>query len=115
MIDVQPILVSKVGYLAPKVIIDYNLGMARTLITVGKSTAVTIPPDLLERYGLKPGDAVELITTEHGITIVPVTGLEPAFENALRSISRERGALFQRLANHELTKHERTKHDGEQP
>ena len=73
--------------------------MPRTLITVGKSTAVTIPSDLLERYGLQPGDRVELVTTDLGITIVPVGGLDPAFENALRVVSRSRGALFQRLAD----------------
>jgi antitoxin component of MazEF toxin-antitoxin module len=73
--------------------------MPRTLITVGKSTAVTIPPDLLERYGLKAGDTVNLVLTEQGITIVPTSGLDPAFENALRVISRERSALFQRLAD----------------
>ena len=75
--------------------------MARTLITVGKSTAVTIPPDLLERYGLKPGDAVELITTPEGITIVPVSGLDARFEHALRSIARERSALLERLAEYD--------------
>jgi putative addiction module antidote len=78
--------------------------MPRTLITVGKSTAVTIPPDLLERYGLKAGDAVELVTTEHGITIKPVQGLEPGFEHALRTISRERAELFQRLAKFDQNK-----------
>ncbi len=72
--------------------------MARTLITVGKSTAVTIPPDMLERYGLKAGDLVNLVLTEQGITIVPETGLEPAFENALRVVSKERNALFKQLA-----------------
>ena len=72
--------------------------MARTLITVGKSTAVTLPPDLLERHGLKAGDSVELITTEQGITIVPVAGLDPAFEGALRTVSRERKGLLERLA-----------------
>ena len=81
----------------------YNLGMARTLITVGKSTAVTLPPDLLERYGLKAGDSVELITTEQGITIVPAGGLDAAFEGALRSISREHKALFERLVHYDQT------------
>jgi antitoxin component of MazEF toxin-antitoxin module len=75
--------------------------MSRTLITVGKSTAVTIPPDVLERYGLKAGDTVNLVMTEQGITIVPSTGLDPAFENALRVVSRERNALFQRLADYD--------------
>jgi antitoxin component of MazEF toxin-antitoxin module len=75
--------------------------MSRTLITVGKSTAVTIPPDVLERYGLKAGDTVNLVMTEQGITIVPNKGLDPAFENALRVVSRERNALFQRLADHD--------------
>lgn len=74
--------------------------MARTLITVGKSPAVTLPPDLLERYGLKAGDSVELITTEQGITIVPVGGLDAAFEGALRTVSRERKGLLERLATY---------------
>jgi AbrB family looped-hinge helix DNA binding protein len=73
--------------------------MPRTLITVGKSTAVTIPPDVLERYGLKAGDTVNLVMTEQGITIVPSAGLDPAFEKALRVVTRERGGLFQRLAD----------------
>jgi antitoxin component of MazEF toxin-antitoxin module len=75
--------------------------MSRTLISVGKSTAVTIPPDLLERYGLKAGDMVDLVVTDQGITIVPGTGLDPAFENALRVVSRERNDLFQRLADYD--------------
>lgn len=75
--------------------------MSRTLITVGKSTAVTIPPDVLERYGLKAGDLVDLVMTDQGITIVPETGLDPAFENALRVVSRERNALFERLADYD--------------
>jgi AbrB family looped-hinge helix DNA binding protein len=75
--------------------------MSRTLITVGKSTAVTIPPDVLERYGLKAGDMVNLVLTEQGITIVPNAGLDPAFESALRVVSRERSALFQRLADYD--------------
>jgi bifunctional DNA-binding transcriptional regulator/antitoxin component of YhaV-PrlF toxin-antitoxin module len=79
--------------------------MPRTLITVGKSTAVTIPPDLLERYGLKAGDAVELVTTEYGITIKPLRDLEPRFENALRKISRERAELFRSLAEYDQNKH----------
>jgi antitoxin component of MazEF toxin-antitoxin module len=75
--------------------------MSRTLISVGKSTAVTIPPDLLERYGLKAGDKVDLVVTDQGITIVPETGLDAAFENALRIVSRERNDLFQRLADYD--------------
>jgi antitoxin component of MazEF toxin-antitoxin module len=78
--------------------------MPRTLITVGKSTAVTLPPDLLERYGLKAGDMVNLLSTETGITIVPETGLDPGFENALRTISRERHDLFVRLADYDSHK-----------
>jgi AbrB family looped-hinge helix DNA binding protein len=86
------------------VIIHYNPGMARTLITVGKSTAVTIPPDLLERYGLQAGDSVELITTPDGITIVPAAGLDASFEHALRTISRERSPLLERLAEFDQNK-----------
>ena len=77
--------------------------MTRTLITVGKNTAVTLPPDLLERYGLQAGDSVELITSEQGITIVPSGGLDAAFEGALRTISQDRKGLLERLANYDRT------------
>jgi putative addiction module antidote len=75
--------------------------MKRTLLTLGNSTAVTLPPDFLERYQLKPGDLVEVENTEHGILIRPQHTLDPAFEQALRSVvTRYRGTL-KRLAEHD--------------
>ena len=52
---------------------------------------------MLERYGLKSGDEIELISTDSGITIVlgSRVDVDPAFENALREVSRSRGGLFQ--------------------
>ena len=78
--------------------------MLQTLFTVKDGTAVIIPANLLERYGLKAGDLVNLLSTEAGIAIVPETGLDPSFENALRTISRERHELFQRLADFDMQK-----------
>ena len=52
---------------------------------------------MLERYGLKSGDEIELISTDSGITIVlgSRVDVDPAFENALREVWRSRGGLFQ--------------------
>jgi AbrB family looped-hinge helix DNA binding protein len=66
--------------------------MSRTLITVGENTAVTIPPELLERYGLKAGDAVEFVTSDQGITIKPVTEREPEFQRVLDAMRSAKNA-----------------------
>ena len=75
--------------------------MKRTLLTLGNSTAVTLPPDFLEQHNLKSGDSVEVEATDQGILIRPVQNLDPAFEQALRTVvSRYRGTL-KRLAQHD--------------
>ena len=76
--------------------------MKRTLITVGNSTAVTLPGDLLERYGLKPGDSVEIRQGEDGIVVAPAApALDPEVERAVRAVFTERRDVFRRLAEHD--------------
>jgi putative addiction module antidote len=74
----------------------------RTLITVGNSTAVTLPSDLLERYGLKPGDAVEVSQGEAGIVVAPLApSLAPEVERAVRAVFTEHREVFRQLAEHD--------------
>lgn len=74
--------------------------MKRTLLSLGNSTAVTLPPDFLEQHGLKSGDAVEVEATDQGILIRPAQSLDPEFEQALRTVvSRYRGTLRRLAAN----------------
>jgi AbrB family looped-hinge helix DNA binding protein len=75
--------------------------MPRTLIRMDDDIAVTIPADVLERYGLKAGDTVELVTTQDGITIKPVT---VTFNDVLEEIALERAELFQALADYDQRK-----------
>jgi len=70
----------------------------RTLLSLGNSTAVTLPPDLLERLGLRPGDTVEVEATEDGILIRPAKALDPEFERALRAVVGRYGDTLRRLA-----------------
>jgi bifunctional DNA-binding transcriptional regulator/antitoxin component of YhaV-PrlF toxin-antitoxin module len=72
--------------------------MSRTLITVGTQTAVTLPPEWLERYGLKAGDMVDLVLGAEGILIAP-SSRDLAFEQAVQTVFEQRHDLFQRLAD----------------
>ena len=75
--------------------------MKRTLLSLGNSTAVTLPPDFLEQHNLKSGDSVEVEATDQGIVIRPIPALDSDFEKALRTVvSRYRGTL-KRLAAHD--------------
>lgn len=76
--------------------------MKRTLITVGNSTAVTLPNDLLERYGLKAGDAVEVRQGAEGIVVAPTAlSIGPDVERAVRAVFTERREVFRKLAEHD--------------
>ena len=75
--------------------------MKRTLIALGNSTAVTLPPDLLEQYGLKAGDVVEVTDTEQGIVVRPLPALEPEFEQALRTVISRYRTTLRRLAEYD--------------
>ena len=82
--------------------------MKRTLITVGNSTAVTLPSDLLERYGLKPGDAVEVSQGSEGIVVSPLApSLAPEVERAVRAVFTERREVFRQLADHDRSNRRR--------
>jgi len=73
----------------------------RTLITLGNSTAVTLPPDFLAQHNLKPGDLVEVEPTEQGLLIRPPQPLDPAFEQALRTVVARYRETLRRLAEHD--------------
>jgi len=44
----------------------------RTLIKLGNSLAVTLPPELAAKYKLKAGEKVYLVEEENGVSIHPV-------------------------------------------
>jgi len=46
--------------------------MAQKVLKVGSSVAVTIPKDLREELGLKPGDSVNVRADKGGVRITPV-------------------------------------------
>ncbi|WP_297853847.1 AbrB/MazE/SpoVT family DNA-binding domain-containing protein [Meiothermus sp.] len=75
--------------------------MKRTLLTLGHSTAVTLPPDFLEQHNLKAGDLVEVENTEQGILIRPHHPLAPDFEPALRAVLARYRETLRRLAVHD--------------
>ncbi len=46
--------------------------MMDATLTIGPTGQVTIPPEVLDRYGVTPATPVRLIETRHGILIVPL-------------------------------------------
>ncbi|MER3484269.1 MAG: hypothetical protein C4332_15095 [Meiothermus sp.] len=75
--------------------------MKRTLLSLGNSTAVTLPASHLEALGLKAGDAVEVVPTAEGFLIRPQAALEADFEQALRKVVGRHRAVLSKLAAHD--------------
>lgn len=82
-------------------ILRYNVVVKRTLITLGNSTAVTLPPDFLEQNNLKAGDLVEVENTEQGLLIRPHRAVASDFEQALRTVLARYRETLRRLAAHD--------------
>lgn len=74
--------------------------MERTIIKAGNSLGITLPPEVLSRFGLRQGSYVRLEVDEErgGILVVPIVsdvpGVDAAFaERVDRFIERYRPAL----------------------
>lgn len=77
--------------------------MARKIIRVGNSLAVTIPSDILEDLGLQAGVAVriELDRERGGIVILPDSALlevDPEFDEMVQDIIDKYGPALESLA-----------------
>lgn len=75
--------------------------MKRTLLTLGNSTAVTLPAEHLEALGLKPGDIVDVTPTPEGFLIKPQDSLAAEFEQALRKVVQRHRGVLKKLAQYD--------------
>jgi len=48
-----------------------------TSMVLGKHGELTLPPEIRNRYGLKPDTPVRIVETQSGILVIPLTS-EPA-------------------------------------
>lgn len=61
---------------------------------IGNSEGIIIPKEMLQKFGLKAGDAVELKETESGLQIVGTTAdLRAQLEAAREGMAKYRNAL----------------------
>ena len=68
------------------------------LTTVGNSTGIVLPKDLLEKLRVKKGDTLHVLETPNGIELTP---LDPEFARQMdvaERVMRRRRNLLKRLA-----------------
>jgi antitoxin component of MazEF toxin-antitoxin module len=80
--------------------------MTRKIVQTGSSLAVTLPSDVVDQFGLKKGDEVEVsvhpqtgtITVRTGIRYVDSGKVSPRVKKAAADLRRRRAALYEELA-----------------
>jgi bifunctional DNA-binding transcriptional regulator/antitoxin component of YhaV-PrlF toxin-antitoxin module len=88
--------------------IDIEHNMVRKLVGVGRSLAVTLPKEVVEKFQLKKGDEVDVsvhpgtgaVTIDFGIRYYEDGKVTPRFREKAEEILREHEALFRELAKH---------------
>lgn len=68
-----------------------------TLRQAGGSVTATLPKDMVDRLGMKAGDSVFLVESEHGLLLTPY---DPTFKEAMELYRQ--GARQYQNALHEL-------------
>jgi bifunctional DNA-binding transcriptional regulator/antitoxin component of YhaV-PrlF toxin-antitoxin module len=82
--------------------------MITKLIRVGRSLAVSLPAEIVEKFRLKKGDEVDVsvdpltgaVTVGFGIRYYEDGKVTPRFREKAEEILREHEALFRELAKH---------------
>lgn len=89
------------GPLDPLVAADYGAVMSTEIRKFGEESGVVLDAELLERAGLKPGDAVEAELTPDGRILIGTSGqaIDPqAAAAAARRLISKNDELFRRLS-----------------
>jgi putative addiction module antidote len=74
------------------------MGMTLKLTTIGNSTGVILPKELLEKLKLQKGDLLHVLEVPGGISLTP---LDPEFERQMdvaETVMRKRRNLLSKLA-----------------
>ena len=82
--------------------------MLRKLIRVGRSLAVTLPAQVVEKFQLKKGDEVDVsvdpvtgaVTVAFGIRYYEDGKVTQRFREKAEEVLREHEAVFRKLAKH---------------
>jgi putative addiction module antidote len=88
--------------------IDIERNMIRKLIRVGRSLAVTLPAEVVEKFQLKKGDEVDVsvdpvtgaVTVAFGIRYYEDGKVTQRFREKAEEVLREHEAAFRELAKH---------------
>jgi bifunctional DNA-binding transcriptional regulator/antitoxin component of YhaV-PrlF toxin-antitoxin module len=66
-------------------------------LRVGEHGAVTLPPTLSEKYGIKPGDTFRLIDLGGTFVLTPLTPLVPELAREIERLRLEAGLSIEEM------------------